>query len=387
VRVGLVADYLEERWPSMDLVAEMLGSLVPASDPGVRVDTLRAPFIRRLGRLAAPGDGGEWTRDRVLNRFWDYPRWLAERAAQYDVLHIVDHSYAHLAHQSSGVPCVVTLHDLDAFRPLLGEEQRGLPKRLVRCQMSGLGRADAVVCVSHAVRGELAAAPLPVGRRVVVIGNGVHPSCTAEPDSGADRALADRLGPPGERVELLHVGSVIPRKRIDVLLRVLAEVARREPDVVLLRVGGALDAGQRREAESLGVSARVVELPALCRRELAAVYRRSALVLLPSDREGFGLPLVEAMACGTPVLASDIPVLREVSGGAAELAPAGDVAGWTARVLALLAERRNARSWGERRRRAALRAAEFSWQRSAAAYAALYRDLAAQRAAGNAGVA
>ena len=61
----------------------------------------------------------------------------------------------------------------------------------------------------------------------------------------------------------------------------------------------------------------IVVLPFVDRATLAAVYRRAALALLPSEREGFGLPLVEALACGTPVVASDIPVLREVGGDAA----------------------------------------------------------------------
>ena len=66
-------------------------------------------------------------------------------------------------------------------------------------------------------------------------------------------------------------------------------------------------------------------MPLLDRDELADLYRRAALVLLPSDREGFGLPVVEAMACGTPVVASDIPALREIGGDAAAYCAPGDV--------------------------------------------------------------
>ena len=68
-------------------------------------------------------------------------------------------------------------------------------------------------------------------------------------------------------------------------------------------------------------------LPFLDRATLAAVYRRSALVLLPSEREGFGLPVLEALACGTPVVASDIDALREVGGDAVRYCPAEDVGG------------------------------------------------------------
>jgi hypothetical protein len=58
LRVGVVADYAEERWPSMDLVADMVGRFVPANDPGISVDTLRPPFVRRLGGSCGQGRAG-----------------------------------------------------------------------------------------------------------------------------------------------------------------------------------------------------------------------------------------------------------------------------------------------------------------------------------------
>jgi glycosyltransferase involved in cell wall biosynthesis len=152
---------------------------------------------------------------------------------------VIDHSYAHLVRNVGRVPTVVTLHDLDAFRAMLaGQGGGGLPATLVRRLAAGLRLAQAVVCVSHAVREELLASGLVETRRVRVIPNGVHPSCSPHPQEEADAEVSARLGLADRRLELLHVGSVIPRKRIDVLLGVLAGVAAAHPDVVLLRVGG-----------------------------------------------------------------------------------------------------------------------------------------------------
>ena len=114
-------------------------------------------------------------------------------------------------------------------------------------------------------------------------------------------------------------------------------------------------------------------------RTLAAIYRRAALVLLPSDREGFGLPLVEAMACGTPVVASDLPVFREVGGSAAEYCPPGSVSAWASRVLELLHERHRAPDrWASRQKAGLARAAAFTWPGFAARLAEVYREVAAE---------
>jgi glycosyltransferase involved in cell wall biosynthesis len=120
-------------------------------------------------------------------------------------------------------------------------------------------------------------------------------------------------------------------------------------------------------------------LPFLDRVTLAAVYRRAALALLPSEREGFGLPVVEALACGTPALVSDIPVLREVGSDAVTYAPLGGVEAWRDAILRLLEERaRDARAWAVRRARGLERASEFSWSRYADDFADLYLAVAGQ---------
>ena len=118
-------------------------------------------------------------------------------------------------------------------------------------------------------------------------------------------------------------------------------------------------------------------LPFIDRPVLASLYRRAAMVLLPSEREGFGLPLIEALACGTAVIASDIPVLREVGGCAAEYCTPGVADEWSARVLSLLDEREtHPARWAARRDTGIARAARFSWATCAARMQEIYLRLA-----------
>jgi glycosyltransferase involved in cell wall biosynthesis len=174
------------------------------------------------------------------------------------------------------------------------------------------------------VRDDLLAHGLLPPGRVSTVPLPAHPDFGAGPDPAAD-AEAVRLLGSGGALDVLHVGSTAVRKRIPLLLDAFARLAAERPEARLIRAGGPLDAAQRALAERLGIASRIVELPFLPRPVLAAVYRRAALVVNPSEREGFGLPLVEAMACGAPVLAADLPVLREVGGDAVRYVAGG---GW-----------------------------------------------------------
>jgi glycosyltransferase involved in cell wall biosynthesis len=119
-----------------------------------------------------------------------------------------------------------------------------------------------------------------------------------------------------------------------------------------------------------------VALPFLSRAVLAAVYRRAALVLQPSEAEGFGLPVVEALACGTSMLASDLGVLREVGGDAVVYRPVGDVPAWAEAALGLLDERRrSADAWHARRDAGLARARLYSWSNHVDRLTAIYHDV------------
>jgi glycosyltransferase involved in cell wall biosynthesis len=381
IRVGLVCDLLEERWPSMDLVAEMLATHLPLVAPEMRVELWRPPMRARATRLPlAGGTRAAYSIDRYSNRYRDYPHWLSRHASSADVFHIVDHSYAHLVAVLPAGRTMVTCHDIDAFRCLTQPNGGGLYRVVARRVLAGLRAAALVTCDTRATRDDLIGNRLADPSRLEVVPNGVHP-VFGSPIAPRDREEAGRLlGPTG--LELLHVGSVIPRKRIDLLLQVLARVRKAHSAARLVRVGGAMIAEQRAIARSLGLEGAVVELPFLTREVLAAVYERAALTLLPSDLEGFGLPVLESLACGTPAVASRIPALVEVGGDSASFAPRGDAEAWTETVVGLLRERESdAVAWRARRERGRARAAQFTWDGYARSMARIYAGIARARRA------
>lgn len=375
LRVALFADFLEEGWPSMDLVADMLlDRLTREHASEIDATLIRPTLPRRLSRLAR--DTRVVGLDRVAGRMWDYPRLARTLADRYDIFHVVDHSYAQLVHELPGNRTVVTCHDTDTFRSVIEPEREPRSaafRAMTRRILGGLRKAGHVVCDTEATREALIHKAGFTEQQTSVVYNGPHPSCTPHPEASADYEAARLLGPPRSSIDLLHVGSAIPRKRIDLLIRIMATLGRRAR---LVRVGGVFAAEQAALARDLGVS-NVAVLPFVDRSTLAAIYRRSALLLLPSEREGFGLPLVEALSCGTPVVASDIPALREVGGEAVTYCAVGDVDGWSRTIAALLDERaERPADWARRREQGIRHADAFSWSTYAGEIATLYARMA-----------
>lgn len=365
----------------MDLVGEMLLEHLQRDHADSFVTRrVSPPLRRRLTRLRS--NGHFFNADRLMNRFWDYRRSLRPQIEGFDLFHLVDHSYSQLLHHLPPDRTIVTCHDLDTFRCLLepNEEPRSrMFRKMMQHVLNGFRTAAVVACDSAATRDELLAHDLLAPERLRVVPLGVHPTCTPAPDPAAD-AQAVRLlnSGPVEAINLLHVGSTIERKRIDVLLEVFAGVRKEFPQACLFRVGGPFTPAQMKLVRHFKFENAIIVLPHLSREVLAAVYRQSALVLQPSDREGFGLPVIEAMACGTPVVASDLPVLREVGGDAAVYARVADAPAWIESVSGLLRERdQEPEKWTERRAPAIAQAAKFSWAEYTLKMVELYQELLA----------
>jgi len=312
-----------------------------------------------------------------------YPNWLRDRRKHYDLFHIVDHSYAQLARELPPSRTVITCHDLDAFRCLFDPDRDPRPlwfRLMAKRILSGLQRAGHVIFVSRTVRDEANDLRLVKAERSSVSYNGIDPCYGSAPNDDSEREARRLLaGIPAEATIILNVGSTIERKRLDLLLHIFAGVRARTPQAKLVRVGGSLTPVLARLANQLSIKEDIVTLPFLSTDVLNAVYRRAALLLQTSESEGFGLPLVEAMACGCPVIASDLMVCREVGGTAADYCPVGALNLWIESAVRIAGERTgDPARWAERRCRSVDNAKRFDWQSSAAHAANIYQQLFVQ---------
>jgi glycosyltransferase involved in cell wall biosynthesis len=347
--IAVMCDSVDEQWPSMDLVGDMLLEQWQ-SDPTLPVRATRVsmtipPIARRLPwapRKAA------FNADRALARYLGYPLRALTLRRPGRFFHVVDHSYGQLVHALPGDRTGIYCHDLDAFRPILfpnvssPERKRhsGYRMSLARILLGGLRSAALVFHSTREVGRALEQSGFVDRSRLVLAPYGVGPEFRDEAASSC--VATEVLGPLAGRPFVLHVGTGIPRKRLDVLFEVFARVHAVRPELRLVQQGASLSPEQRAHVERLGIGPFLLQPPRLDRATLADLYRRAALVLVPSDSEGFGLPVIEALACGAPVVASDLAVLREVGEDAAIYAPVGDVSAWSSLVAALVGGQRQA---------------------------------------------
>jgi glycosyltransferase involved in cell wall biosynthesis len=376
-RLAVLADYLEEGWPSMDLVADMLLRNLPAVADDFEATAIRPSFRRRFSRVPVLGRRrAAFNADRFVNRFWDYPRLMRRRVTDFDLFHLCDHSYSQLVHVLPAERTGVLCHDLDTFACLLEPKRERRPRwfrAMARRVLRGLQKAAVVFHTTGAVREALLGHSLVDEARLVQAPYGIAPAFRMDAPAP----------PPGSLPELpesflLHVGSCIPRKRMDVLLSVFAAVRERFPLLRLVKVGDAWTDTQKQQIHDLGIESAIVQLPRLGQDAIAHLYRRANLVLLPSESEGFGLPLIEAMACGGVVVASDVPVLREVGGEAGVYCPLADVPAWTETVCRLLSEPGSAPALEVRLERAG----RYRWDEQARTIASAYRRLLSEASGG-----
>jgi glycosyltransferase involved in cell wall biosynthesis len=321
--LAVVRDYRAEGWPSMDLCADQLLAHLP---PGLVAEDLAPPFRHVFGRLPFLKRVG-FNADRLVNRHVLLPRVVRRAAHRADFVHLVDHSYAHLVNAVPAGRAGVYCHDLDAFRSILEPEIEPRPwwfRRLARRTLDGLKRAALVFHSTAVVGRKLRDLGIVCPDRLVYAPYGVAPEFMPE----------DRTH--GERPYLLHVGSNIPRKRLDVLLDVFAAVRERLPELRLVQVGGPWPPPFAARIARLGIGPFVTQVRGLSREQLAELYRGAAAVLVTSDAEGFGLPVVEALACGAPVVASDLPTLREVGAKVVNYCTVADLPAWAETVYRVL---------------------------------------------------
>lgn len=296
--------------------------------------------------------------------------WLPRLLARWGV--DVHHGPHYTLPERTRIPLVATIHDLTFFtRP--GDHEAFKVRFFQRAIRRAVDRAALLISVSDATRRALLDR-FPDAPPVVVAPHGVdgtrfHPE--AAPD---DAAAVGSAGVEGHLPVLLHVGTVEPRKGLDLLAQAAIDLIASGRQLQLVVAGRRGWGGDLLAPYRDALGSNLVETGYVTDEQVPALLRRAAVVAYPSREEGFGLPVLEAMACGASVVTTEGSVMAEVAAGAARLARADDVESLATAIAAALDEDEAQRV--ARRSTGLAVAAEATWSRSASLHLEAYRRAA-----------
>jgi len=304
LNVTIVPPLPGERWVSIERYVEAISLYGPGNRLSITIAS--TPPTGRTGRIAA-----------YRTRYRDFPPHISRLTFAPGLVHIADQALGHLVSAVSG-PVVVTCHDLMAVAAeghYRSAFEGWLDRTLLMKSLQGMTAATRIIAVSETTARELTRLLQVPRERISVVPNIV--SAAFRGLERADEWLAARgVGLP-DRPRILSVGHSRRYKNIETLLRALATAPLRNASLV--RCGAPLTPSQRTLASDLGLDGRIVELGHQDPETLRAIYSACDVLAQPSRAEGFGVPVVEAMACALPVVCSGAEALREVAGGAARI--------------------------------------------------------------------
>jgi glycosyltransferase involved in cell wall biosynthesis len=368
ISIGLDCRYVNSHPSGIGEVAAALAAYLPVLAPEYDFVILKHPGHRE------PLSTASNVREMVVTSAANGPStllWLP-RVADLRGLSLF-HAPANIQPGGLTIPCVTTVHDImwlnhpDWCNPSWwGKVERHFYSHGIR---RAFARSAAIATVSEATRQEILKKWPQLEDRITVTRSGVSPEFAPV---APDRQLLAEAGLDPRRRFCLVIGQYAPYKNHECAIAAFAAAfpTRSDIDLVLVQRRGQNAERLRHQAATLGIGARVHFLAPTRREVLIQLYCAAELLLHPSLCEGFGNPVAEAMACGCPVITSDLSAMPEVAGGAALLVNPRDIAALAAalqRVLADEAFRKMLRERGLQRAR------ELDWRDFAKANLAIYR--------------
>lgn len=298
---------------SMDVYAEGLIAGLKAIHPNWEIiELVPQAFDRETHSLTVRAQ-------KAYERFWRFPKEVQQQPV--DVFHIVDHSDAHIVRwlRKTGRPVVVTCHDL--INILYPENLQGsvrlpiISDRLGRYSIQGMEYADAIITVSSETAKNVDRV-LKVNRdRLTIIPNAVDPLFRPLPEEQS-QAFRDRLNVPPDTFCLLNVGGNHPRKNLTTILKAFNILKQKGLSIQFWKVSDDFTDEDKRFIQINNLEDSIKYLGYLDKTALVQAYNAADVLVAPSFHEGFGITLLEAMSCGTPVITSNVSAMPEVVGDA-----------------------------------------------------------------------
>lgn len=256
---------------------------------------------------------------KYYERFWRFPRLVEHQKA--DIFHIIDHSEAHITHslKKTGKPVVVTCHDLINF--FYRDNLQGSVKLpfvsngMWMHSVKAMQQANHVVTVSSVTAKDTNKILNIQPEHISVVPNAVEPIFQVLPKNRAETFRQNNRVLPKE-ICLLNVGSNHPRKNISTILKVVKILKEKSLPIKFWKAGSDFTDDDKRFIRTQSLENEVRYLGQPEKPTLVEIYNAADILIAPSLHEGFGITILEAMACGTPAITSKVSAMPEVAGDA-----------------------------------------------------------------------
>ncbi|MBD2445785.1 glycosyltransferase family 4 protein [Nostoc sp. FACHB-152] len=361
--------------PSMDIYADNLVAGLRSVRPEWTITELEPKPWNSPDKLWLKGPGFR----KYYECFWRYPREVSQHQA--DIFHIIDGTDGHIARwlRNSGKLTVVTCHDLVQFvypDSLIGESRFPAFSLAVWQQsVRGMCQANHIISVSSNTAKDVQKFLPITPENISVVLNGIDPQFRILPkDSSANFRQKYAVSP--ETLCLLNVGATSPRKNILTVLKVLATLSMKGISASLWKVGGEFKDEHKDFIEKHNLQQKIIHFIKPDKDTLEQIYNAADMLLAPSLYEGFGLTILEAMACGLPVVTSNTSSLPEVAGDAACLVNPTDVEEIVMKVCQI---KQNADHRSQLIEKGLERVKQFSWKNTSEQVAKVYEELVSNK--------
>ncbi len=309
---------------------------------------------------------------KFYERFYHHPRVVNQTEA--DIYHIIDHTDAHVTYglRKMGKPVVVTCHDLVQFiYPEILKNEAKFPAfsmAVWQYCVKGINATDRTIAISNNTAKDIERWLNVEPNKISVVPNGVGSECrqlSEETVAGWRQKYTES----DAEICLLHVGTNHHRKNVETVFKVIEALVKLNIPVRLWKVGEDFYPEQKQYIQENNLTKYITLVNCPSREDVIKFYNAANILIAPSLYEGFGLTVLEAMACGTPVITANVSSIPEVAGNAAVLVEPMDVEGITQAVLRIdgdVAFRQDLIDKGFARVR------EFTWRRTAEQTAEVY---------------
>lgn len=368
MKVAIFRDYPEEGFPSMEVYADNLAFALKKQKSKFKINEYLAlaSLSKKLGYFNL--------KTRFIFRYFIYS--ILAPLNQGDINHVIDQSYGHLVYFLNPKKTIVTVHDLDVLR-LKFLKWRTLRDKAIKFSylwsVNGLKRAAKIIAVSQDTKNDLVRLLKIPSEKVVVIPEGVEPIFKKIKNKKELERIKKKYHLHDKFI--LHVGECWEYKNIEGILKVFKQLTEKSglKNLFFVKVGGAWTGEQKALIRRLKIDDKVIKLPFVPREDLPAIYNLARALVQLSYLEGFGLTVLEAMACGCPVVVSNIPALKELVNNAGIIVNPRDIEKVVNSIVRLLI---NDKTKSYRYSLAGLKRAKlFNWQKTAKKTIRVYEEI------------